>query len=88
VFRSSVRAWRAIVGEYVLDNTDFLLRILPEIEFITRATELMHRLSARGCTLCTPRIRPMQEKCYRATGLYNPDVALRIIAELNAAENQ
>ena len=78
VFRSSVRAWRAIVGEYVLDNTDFLLRILPEIEFITRATELMDRLTARSCVLSTPRIRPMAEKCYRATGLYNPDVALRI----------
>jgi len=33
VFRSSVKGWRAIVGEYVLDSTDFLLRLLPEIEF-------------------------------------------------------
>ena len=34
VFKSSVKGWRAIVGEYVLDNTDFLLRMLPEIEFV------------------------------------------------------
>ena len=44
VFRSSVKGWRNIVGEYVLDNTDFLLRMLPEIEFISRASELITRL--------------------------------------------
>ena len=27
VFRSSVKGWRAIVGEYVLDSTDFLLKM-------------------------------------------------------------
>ena len=44
VFRSSVKGWRAIVGEYVLDNTDFLIRLLPEIEFISRSAELIGRL--------------------------------------------
>ena len=78
VFRSSVRAWRAIVGEYVLDNTDFLLSILPEIEFLTRATELTHRLTERGYDLAIPEILPEEEKAFRAKDLFNPSVAMQI----------
>ena len=78
VFRSSVRGWRTIVGEYVLENTDFLLRILPEIEFLTRADALCRRLSERGYPLARPTLLPMEEKAFSARGLYNPDVALRI----------
>ena len=78
VFRSSVRAWRSIVGEYVLENTDFLLRILPEIEFITRASDLCRRLRERGYPLTEPKAAPMSEKAFTARGLYNPDVAMRI----------
>ncbi len=79
VFRSSVRGWRAIVGEYVLDNTDFLLRLLPEIEFVSRATELLKKLKAHdGCTIAVPEVFPMEEKVFCADGLYNPRVALVI----------
>ena len=78
VFRSSVRAWRAIVGEYVLDNTDFLLRILPEIELVTRVTELSRRLCERGLPLCRPTLLPIEKKAFSAKGLYNPAVALQI----------
>ena len=78
VFRSSVRGWRAIVGDYVLESTDFLLRILPEIEFVTRADELCRRLRERGYPLAIPTLMPMADKAFTAHGLYNPDVALRI----------
>ncbi len=78
VFRFSVRSWRAIVDEYVLDNTDFLLKILPEIEFITRAGELMNSLKEKNCPLCVPQIMPTEDKCFTAIGLYNPDVAMQI----------
>ncbi len=78
VFRSSVRSWRSIVGEYVLENTDFLLRILPEIEFITRASDLCRRLTERGYPLTKPTAAPMADKAFSARGLYNPDVAMRI----------
>lgn len=84
VFRSSVRAWRAIVGEYVLDNTDFLLRILPEIEFLTRATALTRSLRERGYPMCLPEIRPMAEKAFAAHGLFNPSVAVQITDEVVA----
>ncbi|MBR2651080.1 MAG: hypothetical protein IKD45_05410 [Clostridia bacterium] len=83
VFRSSVKGWRNIVGEYVLDNTDFLLRMLPEIEFISRASELITRLREHpGCTVAMPRIYPAADKVFRAVGLYNPRVALAISDEI------
>ncbi len=78
VFRSSVRGWRAIVSKYVLENTDFLLRILPEMEFITRATDLLLRLSARDYPLTLPTLCEKGEKALLAKGLYNPAVALKI----------
>ena len=78
VFRSSVRQWRVIVGEYVLDNTDFLLRILPEIEFVTCATKLSATLRERGYPLTIPTLRPMSEKAFCAKGLFNPSVAVKI----------
>ena len=79
VFSSSVKGWRHIVGEYVLDNTDFLLRMLPEIEFVSRASELMQRLSSHeGCAICMPEVLPSEEKAFDAKGLYNPRVALMI----------
>ncbi len=78
VFRSSVRAWRTIVGEYVLENTDFLLSILPEIEFLLHASDLIGSLREKGLPLSVAEIAPIEEKALTAEGLYNPDVALRI----------
>ena len=83
VFRASVRGWRSIVGEYVLDNTDFLLRLLPEIEFVSRASELTARLAEHpGCTVTIPKLAPISEKRFESVGLYNPRVALAIEDEI------
>ena len=83
VFRSSVRGWRNIVGEYVIDNTDFLLKLLPEIEFVTKSAELVKKLSEHpGCEICYPESRPMDEKSFSAKELYNPRVALAIDGEI------
>ncbi len=79
VFRSSVKGWRAIVGEYVLDSTDFLLKMLPEIEFVIRASDLCNELSVHpGCSICMPKVAPKEEKRFSAKELYNPRVALAI----------
>ena len=83
IFRSSVKGWRAIVGEYVLDHTDFLLQLLPEIEFVCKATGVLERLRDHpGCAISFPQIRPREEKAFRAVGLYNPRVALAISDEM------
>ncbi len=83
IFRSSVKGWRSIVGEYVLDHTDFLLQLLPEIEFVCKATSVLERLRAHaGCSVVFPEIRMKDEKAFHATGLYNPRVALAIDDEM------
>ena len=67
VFKGSVKGWRNIVGGYVLDNTDFLLKLLPEIEFVSRATDLMNRLSEHpGCNVCMPTVCPIGDKVFEA----------------------
>jgi len=83
VFHSSVRGWRNIVGEYVIENSDFLLKLLPEIEFITKSAELIKKLSSHaGCTVTVPKTAPSSEKRFSARALYNPRVALAIEDEI------
>ncbi len=78
VFKASIRSWRKIVQMYVLENTDFLLRIMPEIEFVVKGTALMRALLDKGAELCAPTIAPIAEKKYAAKDLYNPVVAIKI----------
>ena len=79
VFRTSVKGWRSIVASYVMDNTDFLLKLLPEIEFVSRAAELIKRLaSCEGASICFPTLLSSDKKAFSATELYNPRVALAI----------
>ncbi|MGM9653608.1 MAG: hypothetical protein ACI3XP_08255 [Eubacteriales bacterium] len=82
VFKSSIRSWKKVVQLYVLENTDFLIRMMPEIEFVVKASELMTRLREKGCRLCRPEIAPMQEKKFTAVNLCNPVVALKIDGEV------
>ncbi len=82
VFKSSVRQWRSIVQTYVLGNTDFLVRIIPEIEFLTKSVKLLRALRDRGEPLCEPEILPMRERACVLHGLYNPCVALKADAKM------
>ena len=78
VYKSSLRSWKKIVQLYVLENTEFLLRLMPEFEFLVKGTQWLRSLREKGCPLCMPEIRPMEEHAFRAVGLYNPCVALKI----------
>ncbi len=78
VYRSSLRSWKKIVEIYVLENTDFLLSLMPEIEFMVKGTELQRKLLAKGCPLCAPTICPAEARVFRAAGLYNPAVAMKL----------
>ena len=82
VFHSSVRQWKKIVQSYVLDNTDFLLRMMPEIEFVTKSVKLLKRLEDRGCTLTIPEICPMEDKRFESIAIINPVIALKVEGEL------
>lgn len=78
VFRSSIKSWKKVIQHYVLENTDFLIRLIPEIEFVTKATELLLKLRSKGCPLTRPEIRPVSEKVFDARGLCNPIVTLKL----------
>ena len=78
VYRQSLRSWKKIVQTYVLENTDFLLNLLPEFEFLLKGTNLMRALQIKGNKLCTPVIAPASERAFAATALYNPAVALKV----------
>ena len=82
VYKSSLRSWKKIVQTYVLENTDFLLSLVPEIEFLVKATNLLRALKEKGCSLCTPDIVANGEVVFKAEALYNPCVALKIDDEI------
>ena len=81
VYRQSLRSWKKIVQSYVLENTDFLLGLMPEIEFLVRGTALLRALSERKLPLCTPKIVE-NDNVFCAKGLYNPCVALKVDDEI------
>lgn len=78
VFRSSVRSWKRVIRAYVLENTDFLLRMLPEFEFVMKAAECLETLKDKACPLSYPTLAPASEKRFNARGLCNPVVALKL----------
>ena len=81
VYKQSLRSWKKIVQTYVLENTDFLLNLMPEIEFLVRGTALLRKLSDKGLYLCKPEIAD-GAPVFRATELYNPCVALKVEDEI------
>ncbi len=82
VFKGSVHSWRKLVSEYVLDNTDFLLGLLPEVEFVVKSSRIIAALRKRGIKLCRPDVRPVEEQALTFHELANPVVALRIDDEI------
>ncbi len=78
VFKSSMRSWKRVVGEYVLENADFLIKLCPEIEFLVKATELINTLKTTNNALCYPEICPKEDKTFEVKGMYNPIVAIKI----------
>ena len=81
VYKQSLRSWKKIVQSYVLENTDFLLNLIPEIEFLVKGTLLLRYLKSKGLSLCTPEIKT-DEIVFRAYGLYNPCVAVKVDDEI------
>lgn len=81
VYKQSLRSWKKIVQSYVLENTDFLLNLLPEIEFLVKGTLFLRALKEKGLTLCTPDISTA-DPVFQATDLYNPCVALKVEDEI------
>ena len=81
VYKQSLRSWKKIVQSFVLENTDFLLNLMPEIEFLVKATTLLRVLKKKGLYLCRPEICT-DRKVFIAHELYNPCVALKVDDEI------
>ncbi len=82
VFKTNIKTWKKVVCSYVLENTDFLLRMLPEIEFLTKALSLMESLKKRGLTLTYPVLSEGERPVFKAKGLVNPVIALKTEGEM------
>ena len=82
IYKASLRSWKKIVQTYVLENTEFLLNLMPEFEFLVRGTQMLATLQKKGCSLTLPDIRPMEERAFSMVDLYNPCVALKIEDEI------
>ncbi|MBQ4509859.1 MAG: hypothetical protein II984_03970 [Clostridia bacterium] len=78
VFKSSMRSWKKVVQAYVLENADFLIKLLPEIEFLVKTTELINTLKSSGNELCFPKIQPIENKAFNVKNIYNPVVAYKL----------
>lgn len=78
VFKSSMRSWKKVVQAYVLENADFLIKLLPEIEFLVKITELINKLKDTGNDLCFPKIQAVESKAFNVKSIYNPVVAYKL----------
>ena len=78
VFKTSMRSWKRVIQTYVLENADFLIKLLPEMEFIVRGTELINKFKNSENSYCFPEMRPMEEKVFDTVGIYNPVVAAKV----------
>ncbi len=81
VYKQSLRSWKKIVQSFVLENTDFLLNLLPEIEFLVKGTNLLRQLTDKGLKTCKPEI-VTDKNVFVANELYNPCVALKVDDEI------
>lgn len=81
VYKQSLRSWKKIVQSFVLENTDFLLNLLPEIEFLVKGTNLLRTLKDKGLQLSKPEI-VTDKNVFIASELYNPCVALKVDDEI------
>ena len=81
IYKQSLRSWKKIVQSFVLENTDFLLNLMPEIEFLIKGTNLLRTLTDKGLAICTPEI-VTDKNVFIANELYNPCVALKVDDEI------
>ena len=82
VFKSSMRSWKKVVQAYVLENANFLLKLLPEIEFLVKGTELIKCLKETGNPLVFPELADLDDKKFTLEGIYNPVVAHKLNEKL------
>ena len=78
VYGGMLRTWAPAVRQYVTSGGCVWLRLLPELQFLIAAADIISNLKNQGLPLCYPHIRPIEEQCFSARGLYNPAMAMKL----------
>ena len=82
VYGGALRPWAPMIRKYVAAGACPWLRLLPEMRYLTVSADLLAGLSNRGLPLCWAEVRPVAEKTFSVTGMYNPALAMKL-AETN-----
>ena len=78
LFTRSVRDWPREFAKYIENQLSFLLKLLPDFQFILIVTKIHKKLMASGVPLCVPNYHRKEERVFHAKRLYNPSLAIRM----------
>lgn len=78
IFTRSVRDWPREFTKYIEGRLSFLLKLLPELQFILIVTEIHKKLIAAGVPMCVPTYHKKEDRVFCAKKLYNPVLAIRM----------
>jgi hypothetical protein len=84
VLKKISRPVAAALHRYTRVNAQFLDGLGAELAFYLGAVGLIRRLAAAGLPVCRPEIAPMDERACQIAGMYNLNLALRLLAKPGA----
>lgn len=76
IFRKQVRQWEPEIDRYIEDKLDFMLELIPDLDFISQMASVQKKLIATGIPMCVPEYRAESEKTFSAEGMCDPNLAL------------
>ncbi len=81
VFAKLIRSWEPVINQFFHDETRFFVELLDDLRFLSAAVHFLLELRERGCRLCRPQIRPVQDRVLCLHNVYNPMLALKDTGE-------
>lgn len=84
VFTRAIRDWPRELRKYIEDQLSFLLKLLPDLQFILIVTKIHKKLMASGVPMCVPNYHPKEKHIFCAKTLYNPTLAIRMSEQKEA----
>lgn len=86
IFVRAVKSWPREFTKYIADKLAFLLDLLPDLQFILAVTGIHKKLLGSGVPVSKPIYHEKSARIFRAEGLYNPVLAIRM-SELGQSGN-
>lgn len=78
IFVRAVKSWPREFTKYIADKLAFLLDLLPDLQFILAVTGIHNKLLGSGVPVSKPIYHEKSARIFRAEGLYNPVLAIRM----------